>query len=208
MNRELLDALGAETSNPKKDKEGYFDFNTLQRALNNLRPLTNDAAMMLINQANTALDKALAIAATAELNNMFPGQEEILWRSVKRDATDIRGKLDWHKKNIKGPKDAIYDSPDDLKKYYLLAFRTYNSALQGKKTLDSTSYYKEVVSTIANYVQQGKKVISKGTNYLAWGLGITAAAAIGYGWYNLKMAKYKYGPRRVEGPQHHPELED
>lgn len=202
MNKELIDALLGADSGPK-DSEGYYDFNTLSKALYSIKPVTNGAAKMLLSQGRIALDKAVALVSSVIRRD--PGNEasDILAKSVSRDVNDIGGHFDWHQDHIGKDLNAIYDPGDDLKKYYLLAFRTYNSALQGKKTAESVSYYQEVIKTLAEYITAGRKAANKTVNYLAWGLGVTAVAAVGYGYYKLKMAKYKYGALKMQSENPH-----
>lgn len=195
---ELLDALGADTSEPVRDESQYYNLQTIQRALNSLKPVTNEAAKMLVFQGRAALDKAIALA------NPFKGiipagpistKNEMVANQVMRDEKDVRGHLNWHSDRIGSDPMEIYPTGDDLKKYFSLAFRVYNTALEGKNTSESVSFYQEVLKVIADYLQKGKEYVKKTSNWLAITLGIVAVSAVGYGFYNLKMAKYKYGPR-------------
>ena len=212
---DLLDALGVDI-NAKKDEGGYYGIQTLTRAINSLKPLTNEAARTIAYQANLALDKAMAIAGSTIFNVTT---NEIFLNKVRKDVNDVRGHLKWHTDRIPSEPDKIYGSADDLKKYVLMAFYVYNETVEGVKTDknntakravnevldDSNAFFKNVIAVVVKLYQKTEEVVRQGVSYLKWGLGIAAVAAVGYGWYQLKMAKYKYGSLRShETP---PELE-
>jgi len=196
---ELLAALGADTTPEPTDEGGYYNLQTIERALNSIKPVTNEAAKMLVFQARAALDKAVALAnpftGSTIPGGPIPLKKEMVANQVLRDEKDVRGHLKWHADRIGSDPLDVYPAGDDLKKYFSLAFRTYNLALDGSRTAESISFFHEVLKVIAEYIQKGKEYTKKTSNWLGYTLGIVAAGAIGYGWYNLKMAKYKYGPR-------------
>jgi hypothetical protein len=196
---ELLEALGADVEVTPTDESGYYNLQTIERALKSIKPVTNEAAKMLVFQARAALDKAVALA-NPFVGNTFamgpiPLKKEIVAKQVLRDEKDVRSHLKWHADRIGSDPLDVYPAGDDLKKYFSLAFRTYNVALDGEKTAESITFYHEVLKVIADYIQKGKEYVKKSSNWLALTLGVVAVGAVGYGWYNLKMAKYKYGPR-------------
>lgn len=208
--QEVLDALGVGAGGEyHQDAKEYYNIQTLTRTLNTLKPVTNDAAKTLIYQSGVALDRAISLVGRAQLGRaVIPN--EIILNKILKDSKEVQGHLKWHADNIKGEPNKIYGQADDLKKYVIMAFETYNEALQGVITDDNSylfkseadsakDFYQHVIQTFAALITSGKKVLSQTTNYLKWGIGLIAVGAIGYGAYQLKMAKYRYGsPRRLE----------
>jgi len=198
MDDVLMALMGAEDFKELKkvqDTDEYYNIQNLQRVLNTIKPVTNQAARAIMYQADTALDKAHARVAT-----LTPGKtsvEEIIDNDIKK----VRGRLDWHRERIpkesasKGQEKVFYEHADDLKKWATEGFIVYNRSLQGKITEGDRSYFKEVMQTLAEYAKKGKETFEKATSWVPWFVGGTVVAIGTYAWYQMKMAKIKSGTK-------------
>jgi len=190
--RVLYVISGGEAISP--DSDDYYNINTLQRALNSLKVVSNGAAKTLISQAKTALDKAALKSITVK--SLVPGAVDAHDIIVK-DVAKVRGKLDWHRNEIRGSYTLIYDHPDDLKKWILEAYFTYNKAHEGKRTEDDISFYKEAIRQIAYLYTETKKAVDKGSSWVGTALVLGGIGAVAYGIWSYKMESMK--TRRLVG---------
>lgn len=198
---ELLEALGADVEPSHQEESSYINIQLLQRVLNSIKPVTNHAASELVSQADAALDKAYAISGDAAMEN------QIFAKKVMKDVSDVRGHLHWHAGKIGDNPEAIYEFGDDLKKYVVLAFSALNETIQGVETVKNNYLFSDKVkaakvfyakaiqflATLAQKVADTAKTTSKWVGYT---FGAVVLGAVGYGWYNLKMAKLRNGSSR------------
>lgn len=191
-NEVLAAIMGADDYEALKkplDTSGYYNLQLLQKALNSIKPVSNQAARVILYQSEIALDKAYS-----KVHTILPGKTSAEAKAVP-EIEKIRGHLNWHRERIGKNDKELYEFGDDLKKWSSLSFIEFNSALQGSITEGDRSFFKEAVEALADLLKKGKKLVESGTSYIAWGLGLGAVGLGAYALYQYKMAKIKHGSK-------------